>query len=67
MRQCRGKLGIQVGSSTLTDIHYADDAVLFTADPAEWEEVLLSYDTRPPLTPWACTVTDRKQELSYRQ
>jgi len=45
MRQCRGKLGIQVGSSTFTDINYADDAVLFTADPAEWEEVLLSYET----------------------
>ena len=28
MRQCRGKLGIQVGSSTFTDIDYADDAVL---------------------------------------
>ena len=24
---------------------YADDAVLFTADPAEWDEVLLSYET----------------------
>ena len=36
-----------VGSSTFTDIDYADDAVLFTADPAEWdwEEVLLSYET----------------------
>jgi len=45
MRQCRGKFGIQVGSSTFTDIDYADDAVLFTADPAEWEEVLLSYET----------------------
>ena len=45
MRQCRGKLGIQVGSSTFTDIDYADDAVLFTADPTEWEEVLLSYET----------------------
>ena len=44
MRQCRGKLGIQVGSSTITDIDYADDAVIFTADPAEWE-VLLSYET----------------------
>jgi len=45
MRQCRGKLGIQVGSSTFTDIDYADDAVLFTADPTEWKEVLLSYET----------------------
>jgi len=45
MRQCRGKLGIQVGSSTFTDIDYADDAVLFTADPTEWEEMLLSYET----------------------
>ena len=45
MRQCRGKLGIQVGSSLFTDIDYADDAVLFAADPAEWEEVLLSYVT----------------------
>ena len=45
MRQCHGKLGIKVGSSTFTDIDYADGAVLFTADPAEWEEVLLSYET----------------------
>jgi len=45
MRQCRGKVGIQVGSSTFTDIDYADDAVLFATDPAEWEEVLLSYET----------------------
>jgi len=45
MQQCHGKLGIQVGSSTFTDIDYADDAVLFTAGPAEWEEVLLSYET----------------------
>ena len=45
MRQCRGKFGIQVGSSTFTDIDYADDAVLFTADPAERQEVLLSYVT----------------------
>jgi len=27
-----------------TDIDYADDAVLFAADPTEWEEVLLSYE-----------------------
>jgi len=40
MRQCRGKFGIQVGSSTFTDIDCADYAVLFTADPAEWEEAL---------------------------
>jgi len=45
MRQCCGKLGIQVGSSLFTDIDYADDAVLFAADPAEWQEVLLSYET----------------------
>jgi len=45
MWHCRSKLGIQVGSSTFTDIDYADYAVLFTADPAEWEEVLLSYET----------------------
>jgi len=43
MRQCRGKLGIQVGSYTFTDTDI--DAVLLTADPAEWEEVLLSYET----------------------
>ena len=40
MQHCRGKLGIQVGSSTFTDIDYADDA-----DPAKWDEVLLSYET----------------------
>ena len=38
-------VSFQVGSSTFTDIDYADDVVLFTADPAEWEEVLLSYET----------------------
>ena len=45
MRQCRGKFGIQVGSSTFTDIDYTDDEVLFTADLAKWDEVLLSYET----------------------
>ena len=60
MRQYHGKFGIQVGSSTFTDIDYADDAVLFTADPAEWEKALLSYETAASTMGLHCT-TGRKQ------
>jgi len=33
MRHCSGCFGVDVGNFHLTDINYADDAVLFTDDP----------------------------------
>jgi len=35
MRHCSGCFGVDVGNFHLTDINYADDAVLFTDDPNE--------------------------------
>jgi len=32
-RQCAGKLGVDVGHGTFTDLDYADDAALFAAHP----------------------------------
>jgi len=34
MSRCAGNMGITVDNSTFTDQDYADDAVLFTDDPA---------------------------------
>jgi len=36
MRHCSGCFGVDVGNFHLTDINYADDAVLFTDDPTKW-------------------------------
>jgi len=42
--QCREMcLGITVGQSLFTDLDYADDAVLFNADP-EWVSLLHGFD-----------------------
>jgi len=35
----------QVGQSLFTDIDYADDAVLFAEDDAQWVSILESFDT----------------------
>ena len=35
MRHCSGCFGVNVGNFHLTDINYADDAVLFTDDPTK--------------------------------
>ena len=40
MKHCNSNFGIDVGSAHFTDIDYADDAVLFTADPNNWAHVL---------------------------
>jgi len=39
MRHCSGCFGVDVGNFHLTDINYADDAVLFTDDPTKWDYV----------------------------
>jgi len=39
MRHCSGCFGVDVGNFRLTDINYADDAVLFTDDPTKWDYV----------------------------
>ena len=44
MRQCAGKLGIDVGHGTFTDLDYLDDGALFTAHPNNWNEVLTDYE-----------------------
>ena len=37
MWHCSGCFGVDVGNFHLTDINYADDAVLFTDDPTKWD------------------------------
>jgi len=44
MRQCAGKLGVDVGHGTFTDFDYVDDGALFTAHPDNWNEVLTDYE-----------------------
>jgi len=48
MRHCSGCFGVDVGNFHLTDINYADDAVLFTDDPTKWDLLLLLISSRPP-------------------
>jgi len=44
MKHCNSHFGIDVGSVHFTDIDYADDAVLFTADPNNWAHVLHNFE-----------------------
>ena len=37
MQHCSGCFGVDIGSFHLTDINYADDAVLSTDDPTKWD------------------------------
>jgi len=39
---CTDKAGVNVGQSLFTD--YADDAVLFAEDDAQWTSILESFD-----------------------
>ena len=43
MSRCKDKLGVDVGSGTFTDLDYADDGVMFTGHPDNWNEVLTDY------------------------
>jgi len=45
MSICADKAGVSIGQSLFTDINYADDAVLFTEDDAQWMSILESFDT----------------------
>ena len=44
MRHCSGCFGVDVGNFHLTDINYADDAVLFTDDPKKWDYVFRNFE-----------------------
>jgi len=44
MRHCSGCFGVDVGNFHLTDINYADDAVLFTDDPTKWDYVFRNFE-----------------------
>jgi len=44
MKHCNYSFGIDVGSAHPTDIDYADDAVLFTADPNNWANALHNFE-----------------------
>jgi len=43
--RCANTMGISVGSSTFTDLDYADDAVLFTDCQSKWPDILSHFDT----------------------
>jgi len=43
MRHCSGCF-VDVGNFHLTDINYADDAVLFTDDPTKWDYVFRNFE-----------------------
>jgi len=40
MSMCADKAGVNGGQSLFTDIDYADDAVLFAEDDAQWTSIL---------------------------
>jgi len=44
MRHCSGCFGVDIGNFHLTDINYADDAVLFTDDPTKWDYVFRNFE-----------------------
>jgi len=56
---CAYKAGVIVGQSLFTDTDYADDAVLFAEDDAQWTSILESFDivanTMSLHTSWAQT------------
>jgi len=45
MSICADKAGVSIGQSLFTDIDYADDAVLFAEDHAQWMSILESFNT----------------------
>ena len=45
MSMCADKAGVNVGQSQFTDIDYADDAVLFAENNADWPSTLGAFDT----------------------
>jgi len=46
MACCAGSFETTVGSSSFTDLDYADDAVLFTSDPDLWDTILRQFETK---------------------
>jgi len=59
MRHCSGCFGVDVGNFHLTDINYADDAVLFIDDPKKWDYVFEILRHQQPL--WVSTQTGIKR------
>jgi len=59
MSMCADKAGVNVRQSLFTDIDYADDAVLFAENDAQWTSILESFDvaanTMGLHTSWAKT------------
>jgi len=43
MSICADKAGVNIGQSLFTDIDYADDAVLFAEDDAQWTSIHESF------------------------
>jgi len=39
------KADVNIGQFLITDIDYADDAVLFSEDDVQWTSILESFDT----------------------
>ena len=76
MRHCSGCFGVDVGNFHLTDINYADDAVLFTDDPTKWDYVFRNFEASAGVmglhTNWHKTtgvtlMTDRQWHVDRRQ
>jgi len=61
MSICADKAGVNVGQSLFTDIHYADDAVLFAEDDVQWPHPHPSIQLR---TLWASTYP--RQKLKFK-
>ena len=59
IRHCSCCFGIDVGSIHLTDINYADDAVLFTEDAIKWD--MFYTISRGQQVLWVCTRIGSKQ------
>ena len=64
MRHCSGCFGVDVGNFHLTDINYADDAVLFTDDPTKWDYVFRNFKASAAVSKLATLVT--RQTLVWK-
>ena len=60
MRHCSGCFGVDVSNFHLTDINYADDALLFTDDPTKWDYMFFEI-LRHQQALWVSTQTGIKR------
>jgi len=56
MSMCANKAGVYVGQSLFTDIDYADDAVLFAEDDAQWTSILESFSALEVFLKMICAI-----------